>query len=229
MPEIIAEIGQNFDGDIGRAVEMIKQVKDAGADVAKFQLYDAKALFPKEGNPWYEYNLSTELSRKDIEALAKACDENQVEFMASVFDVERISWLEEVGVKRYKIASRSINEGKLIAALAETKKPIIASLGLWEETKFPEIDADFLYCISKYPTEFSDLKFKDVDFNKYAGFSDHTIGTSAVIAAISRGAQIIEKHYTYDKNAYGPDHSCSMSFEELEQIVNFKNELEQIL
>jgi sialic acid synthase SpsE len=66
MTEIIAEIGQNHNGDIALAVEMIHKVKECGADVAKFQLYDAKALFPKEGNPWYDYNCKTELSKDDI-------------------------------------------------------------------------------------------------------------------------------------------------------------------
>ncbi len=64
--EIIAEIGQNHNGEIKKAVEMIKIVKECGADVAKFQLYNAKALFPKENNPWYDYNCKTELSKNDL-------------------------------------------------------------------------------------------------------------------------------------------------------------------
>lgn len=227
--EIIAEIGQNHNGDLGLAKEMIQETARLGAEVAKFQVYDAKALFPKENNPWYEYNLRTELSRQDLEELSLCCQDAKIEFMASVFDVERIQWLEDLGAKRYKIASRSIRETELIQRLAKTTKPIIASLGMWEEDEFPKIESeapvDFLYCVSKYPTELSDLNFQCVDFGRYSGFSDHTIGIDAPCIAMARGARILEKHFTLDHQAHGPDHAGSMSPTELEQIVRFRNNL----
>ena len=102
--EIIAEIGQNHNGDLELACELIKKAKSCGADVAKFQLYDAKKLFPKEGNEWYEYNCNTELTFEDIKLLDNVCKDVEIEFMASVFDIKRISWLEDLNVKRYKIA-----------------------------------------------------------------------------------------------------------------------------
>ncbi len=226
--EIIAEIGQNHNGDMALAKELIQEAKKAGADVAKFQLYDAKRLFPKENNPWYEYNLSTELSRDNLKELVAECHRVGIEFMASVFDEERIQWLEEVNVKRYKIASRSIFDKPLIEGLIKTKKPLIASLGHWKDDRFPEIAAtrvDYLYCISNYPTQLNELNFKNVDFTKYSGFSDHTIGTSATLMAIARGANIIEKHYTLDKTLFGPDHVCSMDSNELKQICQFRDDV----
>jgi sialic acid synthase SpsE len=226
--EIIAEIGQNHNGDMELAKTLIREVKKAGADVAKFQLYDAKNLFSKENNPWYEYNLSTELSKNDLMMLVDECEKENIEFMASVFDEERIHWLEEVGVKRYKIASRSIFDQNLISGLVKTKKPIIASLGHWKEAKFPEINAskvDYLYCVSNYPTELKELKFGSIDFKRYSVFSDHTIGISATQIAIARGARIIEKHFTLDKSMYGPDHLCSMDAVELKQICHFRNDI----
>ena len=90
--EIIAEIGQNHNGDIGLAIELIYAASENGADVAKFQLYDAKKLFSKKNNPWYEYNCKTELSRDDVELLSQKCLEVGIEFMASVFDIPRIEW-----------------------------------------------------------------------------------------------------------------------------------------
>ena len=81
--EIIAEIGQNHNGDMGLAREMIFEAAAKGADCAKFQLYDAVALFPKEGNPWYEYNLKTEISRSQVDQLAGWCEEANIEFMAA--------------------------------------------------------------------------------------------------------------------------------------------------
>ena len=231
--EIIAEIGQNHNGDIVLAKELIHSAKENGADVAKFQVYDAHALFPKEGNEWFDYNCKTELSRNQIGKLAEECSSVGIEFMASVFDVERVAWLEEIGVKRYKIASRSIRDIDLIKALTATRKPLLASLGMWEGDTFPQIKnsvkVDFLYCISKYPTPLNDLQFSQVDFEIYSGFSDHTIGVNASIAALSRGAKVLEKHFTLDKSLIGPDHAGSMTPAELALINGFRNDLRQCL
>src|SRR5258708_22801626 len=135
--EIIAEIGQNHNGDMQLARRLIADAKSAGAHVAKFQVYDARALFPKEGNEWFEYNCKTELSRADVETLARDCEREGIEFMASVFDVERGAWLEGVGMRRYKIASRSVKERPLIEAVARTGKPIFGSLGMWDGAECP--------------------------------------------------------------------------------------------
>ena len=233
MIEIIAEIGQNHNGDMNLAKELINAAKDCGADVAKFQVFDAKSLFPKKGNPWYEYNCSTELSRDNVLELNEECRKIDIEFFGSVFHVDRIDWLENLGIKRYKIASRSINDHELISKLELLNKPLIVSLGMWEKEYLPEINSqarvDFLYCISKYPTEFKDLKFSEVDFNKYSGFSDHTIGITASIIALTKGAKILEKHFTIDRSLYGPDHHCSMTPGELQQLNKFRCELPQCL
>jgi sialic acid synthase SpsE len=227
--EIIAEIGQNHNGDINLAKELINHAKKSGANVAKFQVYDARKLFPPlTENPWFEYNCLTELKKENVFELNEYCQKIGIEFMASVFDCERLEWLEEIEVKRYKVASRSLADRELLGALIKTKKPLIISLGAWKEKDFPVIDTtehvDFLYCISKYPTPLSELLLKDVNFNKYSGFSDHTLGITAACASFVLGAKIIEKHLTLDKEAYGPDHSCSMTPDELKAINLFRNE-----
>jgi len=230
--EIIAEIGQNHNGDMDLAAELISAAKKAGADVAKFQVYDARALFPpKPQNEWFDYNCSTELSRDDVMRLAEVCSDAGIEFMASVFDTERIAWLEEVGVKRYKIASRSVEEAQLIRAVAATGKPMIVSLGMWKRPTFPSISAagcvDYLYCVAKYPAPFEELKLGSVDFGKYSGFSDHSLGVTAACASFVRGARILEKHMTMDKSAYGPYHACSMTPDELAAIHAFRTDWER--
>src|SRR3981081_411914 len=96
LMEIIAEIGQNHNGDMQLARRLIAAAQSAGAGVAKFQVYDARALLPKEGNEWFDYNCKTELSRSDIETLARDCEREGIEFMASVFDVERVARLQGV-------------------------------------------------------------------------------------------------------------------------------------
>ena len=150
--------------------------------------------------------------------------------MASVFDTERIQWLEEVKVKRYKIASRSIHDRDLINALVKTNKPLIASLGYWKDECLPNIKSNaivkFLYCISEYPTEISKINFNTIDFEKkYDGFSDHTNDIHTSMVAFARKAKIVERHLTLDKKMYGPDHACSMNIEELSKLNNFRSSL----
>ena len=164
--EIIAEIGQNFNGDLKLAENLIRLAAESGANVVKFQLYDAESLFPKKNNPWFEYNCKTELSKNDTKLISKICCDYGIEFMATPFDIERVYWLEELGVKRYKIASRSINDTDLINTVIRTGKPIIASLGMCDEPYFPKINADdvsYLYCISKYPTQLTDINLRSLN------------------------------------------------------------------
>lgn len=232
--EIIAEIGQNHNGDMSLARELIHAAKENGADVAKFQLYDAKIIFTPKNNEWYEYNCKTEIKLNDLQLLVEECNKAGIEFMASVFDVERVAWLEKVGVSRYKIASRSIFDTNLIRAITSTGKPIIASLGMWQEDELPSIHTNagvhFLYCVSKYPTALEDVRLQQVDFGtRYSGISDHTIGTTVGLVAFSRGAQILEKHFTLDRNMYGPDHICSMTPNELNKLNDFRKEISMCL
>ena len=229
---LIAEIGQNHNGDIKLAKELIHAAKDSGADIAKFQYYDAKKLFSKHNNPWYEYNLATELKKDDVFELSELCKNLDIEFMCTGFDVHKIKDLEEVNVKRYKIASRSIHDSDLIRSVIKTNKEIIASLGYWESPYFPDYfpreRTRFLYCISKYPAQLSELKFQHNMFLRYDGFSDHSEGVNAVFVALALGAKIIEKHFTLDKKMYGPDHLCSATPDEFLEIRKFMNDLSEI-
>jgi sialic acid synthase SpsE len=228
----IAEIGQNHNGDMEIAKKLISAAREGGADIAKFQLYEVDKIFPPTFE-WYQEAKEAQLTREQVRELADWCGEVDIEFMASVFDTERVTWCEEVGMKRYKIASRSIDDKQLIEAVARTGKDIIASLGMYKGKEFPRIDTrgrvDFLYCIAKYPTLPGDLDFRRVDFNRYSGFSDHTVGIEAALVAMARGARIIEKHFTLDKNMHGPDHAGSMEPQELGQIVQFARKCQAIL
>jgi sialic acid synthase SpsE len=86
---------------------------------------------------------------------------------------------------------------------------------------------DFLYCISKYPAPLPEIKLSAVDFQKYSGFSDHSVGTAAACASFVLGSRILEKHLTMDKSAYGPDHACSMTPDELALIDQFRRDWAQ--
>lgn len=231
--ELVAEIGQNHNGDTGLALELIHSARENGADVVKFQIYDARMLFPKDGNPWYDYNCATELSREQVGRLYEECSRVGIEFIASAFDEERVGWLEELGVKRHKIASRSIGDLALIQRLCITGKPLLVSLGMWKGKEFPVLNTTasilFLYCVSEYPTPLEMVKLGGIDFSRYAGFSDHTEGISSAMAALARGAGIIEKHFTMDKKMYGPDHAGSMTPSELRNLHNFRSDLARLL
>ena len=229
---IIAEIGQNHNGDMAIARKMITAAKEGGADVAKFQLYNVDAIFPPSFE-WYREAKEAQISKEQVVTLADWCQKAGIEFMASVFDTERVEWCQEIGMKRYKIASRSIYDKQLIKAVAQTGKDMIVSLGMYHGKRFPRINTtgkvDFLYCVAKYPALPEDFNFLTVNFDKYCGFSDHSLGIEAALVAMARGARIIEKHFTLDKKMHGPDHAGSMEPQELRQIVDFSRKFERIL
>jgi len=230
---VIAEIGQNHNGDMLLAKQLIREAKAQGADIAKFQLYDVDSIFPSTFE-WYREAKEAEITQEQAFDLANECAKVGIEFMASAFDLPRLEWCEEIGVSRDKIASRSAGDRELIEAVASTGKPVILSLGMREEEEWPGVPTnatvDYLYCIAKYPTLFDDINFNNITFpDPYAGFSDHTIGIEAAVAAMARGARIIEKHFTLDKTMHGPDHSGSMNSLELGQIVHFARAFYQLL
>mgnify|MGYP006136051461 CR=1 FL=1 len=230
---IIAEIGQNHNGNMQLAKKLIVEAAANGADIAKFQIYDAKKTFNKKNNPWYAYNCKTELNFNQIKYLNQICKKQKIEFMASVFDEERLKWLIDLKVKKIKIASRTINDQKLINLILKTNIPTLISLGFWKSKQLPKFKGNimgYLYCVSKYPAPIKDINFNKIDFkNKYIGFSDHTVGLSASKISLTLGSKIVEKHFTLDKKQYGPDHICSMNPRELLELSNFKKDLKIIL
>jgi sialic acid synthase SpsE len=196
--------------------------------------------------------MKAKLDYDKAEMLRDHCDKVGIEFMSSVFNLEGVEWAEKLGMDRYKIASRSIRRQDLLDAVGNTGKDMIVSLGMWDGMQSsilgwedgtvadPRVSlpthinskgkVDYLYCVAKYPTMPEDVNFKNIDFkNKYSGFSDHTIGVSAPLIAIARGAKIIEKHFTLSKKMYGPDHQGSMDPSELKQIVEFTRKFEEFI
>src|SRR5262245_9469289 len=193
---IIAEIGINHNGSLQLAHEMIRQARIAGADIAKFQFYDPYKIFgPKGSHPNADalaQALTVQFGKEDAKRLKGWCDEEGIEFMASVFDVERLEWTLELGVSRHKIASRALENQELVRRVLETGQEAFVSLGFWNQPAIPYDVPQFhyLYCVPKYPCEYKDitlpLSFED---SPYEGFSDHTIGIEAALVAVGRGAR----------------------------------------
>lgn len=193
----IAEIGLNYNGNIHLAFEMMRQVKAAGADIAKFQL----GWRDKPG----EINCLNEEDLQSLFDYAKAID---IEIMFSIFHREALSLIRKFDVKRYKVASRTTKDDPdLIIDMLGDEKETIISLGMsMNEVPDGLPDDDnikYLWCKSKYPTMPWDISDMPENFRysvpKYDGFSDHTLGIEAALIAIARGATIIEKHVTLDK------------------------------
>jgi len=223
---IICEIGHNHNGNIKLAKIMIEEAKVCGADAVKFQLYDTEKIKKPWQSRYFELKFA-ELTKEDLIELKEHADKVEIELIASAFDCERVQWLEEIGVRRHKIASRSIFDQELIKCMEKTKKPIIASLGAWKEYGLPNIkNAQFLYCVSEYPAYIVEEQFPAL-FEKYNGFSDHTIGTYWAREAIKRGATIIEKHFTLDKTMPGFNQKGSAEPWEIKDLVTYARQVER--
>lgn len=235
MIEIIPDIGINHNGDMKIARRLIWEAQQAGCRVAKFQLYDIDKLFPDkkiitQGRNWYNEVKKTQLSYEQAKDLALYCHSLGIEFFASAFDSERLVWLEEVGVKRHKVATRVNTEVPLIRAMVNTGKPVLLSCTN-RSSVFQSPHISYLYCVPEYPTPLSSLKFERINFpTQYQGFSDHTTGLEAAEIAIARGAVIVEKHFTLNKDSHeGPDHCCSIEPYELKRLVEFAKRVEEAL
>jgi len=246
--EIIAEIGINHNGSLETAKQLVFGAKEAGADVVKFQVYDPAKRPDIEEHPFKDILFKSRMTKRFLYEVKNYADTAGIEFMASVFEADRVAWTEEIGMKRYKIASKSVYDKKLCKAIFDTGKPAIISYGMFEDNRTICIlkmladdevenpDIKRLYCVSNYPTLLEEVQFveeigdKSVNiFNFYDGFSDHTMGISAAKVALSLGAQIIEKHITLDTGMDGPDHICSATLEELKELCLFRDDVETIL
>ena len=190
--KIIAEIHPQHHGSMDEIKRIILQCKLGGADFVKIQLYSSYGLF---GNRDRDY---LEVSKKELTEIKRYCDLVGINLFASIFDKERVEWCKKLNFSHYKIASRSIDDIKLCKKIIDTKKTTLISLGMYDfkskKIPFKEKNIKYLYCVSKYPTSLGDIEMPDFTKSFFSGYSDHTVGISAVLLAISRGAEYIEKH-----------------------------------
>ena len=232
---IIAEIGINHNGSLDVAHELIRQARIAGADIAKFQFYDPYKIFGPDGSyPNAEalaQALTVQFGFDEARQLKAWCDQEGIEFMASVFDLERFGWTESLGVRRHKIASRAAQDRELCERILATGLETFVSLGFWSGDRVPydAPNARYLYCVPKYPCPYEDVALpRSFAESIYDGFSDHTIGIEAALVAVGRGARIIEKHFTLNKGLPGPDHVCSATPDELAELSRLARLMEKL-
>ena len=242
---IIAEAGVNHNGKLELAKKLVDVAKDAGADAVKFQTFHAEkivSLITKKANyqyrakekTQYEMLKALELSFDDFRELKGYCDNKDIEFISTPYDIKSVEFLDEIGVNRFKVASADLINKPLIEAIAKTKKQIIlstgmATLGEIERTislinDFGSEDIILLHCTASYPTLYEQVNMNVSHTLKKAfglpvGYSDHTLGIEIPIMAVSKGAKVIEKHFTLDRTVEGPDHFASLEPDELKKMV----------
>jgi|SRR5581483_9474285 len=245
---VIAEAGMNHDGSLGNAIRLAEVAAEAGADCVKFQLHDADAETTRDApSPPYfrhetrwEYFRRTAFSEEQWRTLKEACDAAGIEFLCSAFSVEALARLETLGVARHKIPSGEVTNLELVRAAAATGKPVLLSSGM---SSWAELDAavgaagddvTVLQCTSAYPTPpervglnlLGELRKR---YGRPVGLSDHTVGPYASFAAVALGAEVVEKHFTLSREAYGPDAALALEPGELEELVEGVRELEAML
>ncbi|PJZ58136.1 N-acetylneuraminate synthase [Leptospira barantonii] len=256
---IIAEAGVNHNGDINLALKLIDAASDAGADVVKFQTFEAKRLATKSAKKadyqsattgseesQFEMLKKLELSKKDHEILIQRCNEKKIEFFSTAFDLQSLSFLEGLNLSRYKIPSGEITNLPYIRKIGASGRPIILSSGMstlaeiesaifvLEKAGTKRENITVLHCNTEYPTPFSDVNLLAMrsiadSFKVKVGYSDHTSGIEVSIAAVALGASVIEKHFTLDRTLPGPDHKASLEPEELKTMIRSIRNIEQSL
>jgi N,N'-diacetyllegionaminate synthase len=247
---IIAEAGVNHNGDILLAKKLIDVAAEAGADFVKFQTFKADKLVSKEAKKaaYQEKNLQDgdntqhkmlkrlELSHENHLELIKHCQQQNIKFFSTAFDVEGIQYLDKLGLTVFKSPSGEITNYPYLKELAKTEKPIILSTGMASLGEIEEAilvlekygcsreRITVLHCNTEYPTPMEDVNLKAMNiigkaFGVAIGYSDHTLGIEVPVSAVALGATVIEKHFTLDRNLPGPDHKASLEPEELKAMV----------
>lgn len=271
---VIAEAGVNHNGSLNHALELVDAAAAAGADIVKFQTFNADKLATR-GAPKAEYQMretgpsqsqldmlrALELSEDMHQQLIAQCDKRGIEFLSTPFDSDSLRLLAgTLNLRRLKLGSGDLTNAPLLLLAAQTGKPLIISSGMATlaevETALgvlafgytaskdaaPSSEAfrsafdseagqlalrsrvTLLHCTTEYPAPVADVNLKVMDtlrsaFGLSVGYSDHTVGTVVSIAAVARGAAVLEKHLTLDRNLPGPDQKASIEPDELAGLV----------
>ncbi len=246
---VIAEIGNNHNGDLERAIELIDVAVDAGVDCVKFQMRHMDALYRRQTLLKQGEDLGTEyvldllskfeLTLEQHERLRDYSISKGVHYMCTPWDQESADVLEKFGVEAYKIASADLTNIPLIQHLMKKKVPLILSTGMSSEYEIRftanllrenKADFVFLHCNSTYPAPLHDINLKWMDtlanIHPIFGYSGHERGTAVSLAAVAMGAKVIERHLTLDRNMEGPDHAASLTSLEFGFLVEGIRQIE---
>jgi pseudaminic acid synthase len=255
---IVAELSANHNQKFELAVETIKAAKDSGVDAIKFQTYTPDTITIDCDNKYFQIKHGTIWDGKTLYQLYKEAytpwewqpklkeiaEELGLFCFSSPFDETAVDFLEELNIPAYKIASFEITDIPLIEYVASKGKPVIISTGVSELEdielaidackKMGNEDIALLKCTSAYPAPLEEVNLNTIPdlkerFKVIVGLSDHTLGISVPIAAVSLGARIIEKHFILNRKLGGPDSAFSLEPGEFSQMVKSIREVERAL
>ena len=254
---IIAEAGVNHNGRLDLALQLVDKAVEAGADCVKFQTFITeneisknaeKAEYQKvstgENESEFEMVKKLELTFGQFREIAGYCEKKGILFLSTPFDLDSIDFLDDMNIFCWKIPSGEITNLPYLIKIAKTNRDVIMSTGMCdlEEVrnavqilrKYGNGTITLLHCNTEYPTPFEDVNLKAMEtmrreFGVSVGYSDHTVGIEAPIAAAALGASVIEKHFTLDRNMEGPDHKASLEPQELAQMIRAIRNVEKAI
>lgn len=246
---IIAEAGVNHNGDLAMARRMVLEARKAGADYVKFQTavpelvistFAPKAEYQKETTGSEQSQLemckAIHLPLSDYAGLAELCRSEGIGFMSTPFDLVSIDCLAALDMDYWKIPSGEITNlpylrkigalgGKIIMSTGmATLEEVETAVEVLEKAGTPRSQIWLLHCTTQYPAPYESVNLRAMDALTTlgcagVGYSDHTVGTDVAVAAVARGARIVEKHFTLDCNLPGPDHRASLEPKQLAELV----------
>lgn len=252
---IVAEIGQNHNGDLEIAKKLIDMSALCQVDAVKFvkrhipseltkEAYNKSYPCPQSfGEIYGKHREFLELTIDQHKEIADYAEEKGLIYFSTVCDIESLKELEQIDIPLYKVASRDITNIPLIEEIAKIKKPIILSTGLATITDIDDVvniikkyhnKFGILNCTSEYPAEYGHLHLRRMNtykskYNCVVGFSGHTVGIVMPVIAVALGANIVEKHITLARTMKGTDHSGSLEFQGLYRVVRDIRNLELAL
>lgn len=251
---IIAEIGINHNGSLDLAKRLIDHAIASGANCAKFQMRDMASLYRNAGDAndakedlGAQYTLDLlsrfQLTTEEMLKVFDYCQTRGILPLCTPWDINTVKLLENYGMPAYKVASADLTNHDLLKALVDTGKPLICSTGMSTESEIKESVAllqkmgamyILLHCNSTYPAPFKDINLNYLDKlaqigNCPVGYSGHERGYHVAIAAVAKGAKVIEKHFTLDKTMEGNDHKVSLLPEEFKAMVEGIRQVELAL
>lgn len=254
---IIAEAGVNHNGRLDLALQLCDAAKEAGVDAIKFQTWKTELVISKNtemadyqkknlGKVESQYDMlkNLELSYDSFRLIKDYCDSIGIQFLSTADETESLDFLCELGMPFIKLGSGEITNIPYLRYCAQKNMPIIISTGMCNLsdvaiafdvlTEAGAKDITLLHCTTNYPCPMDEVNLRAMQTMKEAfkckvGYSDHTMGTEIPIAAVAMGAEIIEKHFTLDRNMEGPDHKASLEPQELKYMVDCIRNIEVAL
>ena len=246
---IIAEVGNNHEGNFAVAKKLVRLAARAGADAVKFQTFKTENFIRKKDKKRFKQLKKFELSYKKFESLKNLAHTNKIKFISTPLDLESADFLNK-NADLIKIASSDNNFFPLIEKVLKSKKPIIISTGMTNGFQIKSLTnylskvigkkatlkrIALLHCVTSYPVEDEFANLKSIEYliknsKLTIGYSDHTIGNEACISAVAMGAKIIEKHFTINKKfSRFRDHALSADYLELKNLVSGIRKVEKQL